>query len=626
MNEPRICTIADVEAFERIPLDQRADVWTVFEVVADGAGLDPDAVALHYLLNADPDEIPATITYAEFMGKVHQTANLLRRLFGGKDGVAGVLLPLVPESYFLVVGAPSAGILCPVNWAMKAPQIAAVLNAAKAEVLVTLGPTPGFDIWETTLKVLKLAPGIKHVIQVRGPNGTVDADEDFTALIAKERADGFAFGRDLRPEDTAIYCPTGGTTGLPKLAKLSHRGIAYKCHAFAWVLGYGPGDVIFSGTPLFHSGGIVSRTLSKMSHGVSTVIPSPHGFRVPKIRDNFWKLVERYRVTELSIPPTMLAALIGRPADGADLSSLKKYANTGSAGLPVATARAFEDKFGVRVSGNYGLTENTTSAALSPRCGEPPYGSSGIRIPYTRIKTVIVDREGTYVRDGAQGEPGVIALKGPGVISGYVDESLDRRLFFPDGWLNTGDLGRIDAAGYLWVTGRLKDLIIRGGGNIDPSIIEGTLLQHPAVELAAAVGKPDTYAGELPVAYVQLKPGAKASSEEIKAFARANIPERGAAPAEVTIIDKMPLTGIGKISKQPLRCDAAQRAFAGALASLATRNVSASVEVEDSASGMRAKITLTPSIGGRDAAGEAKAKAKEIMDAYTMFYDVVWRL
>jgi len=159
MSEPLIRTIADVAAFERISLDQRADTWTVFEVVADGAGLNPDAVALHYLLDADPEEIPATITYAEFMGKVRQTANLLRRLFGGKDGVAGVLLPLVPESYFLVVGAPSAGILCPVNWAMKAPQIAAVLNAAKAEVLVTLGPTPGFDIWETALKVLKLAPG-----------------------------------------------------------------------------------------------------------------------------------------------------------------------------------------------------------------------------------------------------------------------------------------------------------------------------------------------------------------------------------------------------------------------------------------------------------------------------------
>ena len=162
--------------------------------------------------------------------------------------------------------------------------------------------------------------------------------------------------------------------------------------------------------------------------------------------------------------------------------------------------KAFEEKFGVRVQANYGLTENTASAAIAPRSGEPRYGASGIRIPYTQIKTVVLDQNGAYLRHGAQGEPGVIAVKGPGVISGYVDEKLNRGLFFPDGWLNTGDLGRIDEDGYLWITGRVKDLIIRGGNNIDPSIIDDTLLQHPAVQLAAAVGKPDalTTAAHLP--------------------------------------------------------------------------------------------------------------------------------
>ena len=622
MSEPLIRTLADVEAFEQVPLEQRAETWTIPEVVAHGAGLNPDAVALYYLLDADPEETPLAITYAEFMGKVHQTANLLRRLFGGKDGVAGVLLPVVPENYFVLVGGPSAGIVCPVNWAMKAPQIAGVLNAAKAQVLVSLGPTPGFNIWETTLEVLELAPGIKHVLQVRGPGGAVDADRDFTALIAGERSDGLDFQRDLRPDDTAIYCPTGGTTGLPKLAKLSHRGIAYKCHAFNWMHEHAPGDVLFAGTPLFHSGGIVKRVFKTFAHGVTHVIVSPHGFRAPRSRENFWKLAERYRLTELSVPPTLLAALVNRPADGADLSSLKKYASTGGAGLPVATARAIEEKLGVRVLGNYGLTENTTSATLSPRGVEPRYGASGIRVPYTRIKTVVLDRQGAYVRDGAQGETGVIAVKGPGVISGYVDDRQNRGLFFPEGWLNTGDLGRIDAHGYLWVSGRLKDLIIRGGNNIDPRVIEDTLLQHQAVELAAAVGRPDTYAGELPVAYVQLQSGATASADEIKAFARTRIPERGTAPVDLYIVDKLPLTDANKIFKAPLRCNAAQRAFDAALANLAA-GVSVSVEVnEDAASGMRARITLSSCAGCRDSAVEAKVK--QIMDAYTMGYEVVW--
>ncbi len=615
--QPLIRNLADVEAFERMPLGERAGEWTVQAVVERGARLNPGAAALHYLLDADPEETPLTFSFAQLMGKMHQTANALRRLFGGGEGVVGVLLPLVPENYFMLAGASAAGVMCPVNWALKPPQIAAILNAARAEVLVTLGPTPGFDIWETSLEVLKLAPRIRHVVQVRGPRGTVDAAKDFTALIARERDDVFDFERKLDPDDTAIYCPTGGTTGVPKLAKLSHRGIAYKCHAFAWVLGHGPGDVLFAGIPLFHSGGIISRTLSPMSCGITNVIVSPHGFRAPGSRENFWKLVERYRVTEVVAPPTMLAALIARPTGGADLSSLKKYANTGSSALPAATARAFEEKFGVRLLANYGLTENTASAALSPRGGEPRYGASGIRLPYTDIKTVAVDRHGVYVRDGAPGESGVIAVKGPGVVSGYVDESLNRGLFFPGGWLNTGDLGHIDADGYIWVTGRIKDLIIRGGNNIDASVIDDAVLQHPAVELAAAVGKPDAYAGELPVVYVQLKPGAGASSDEIREFAREKITERGAAPVEVYVIPRIPLTEVGKIYKQPLRRDAAQRAFSEALTAA---NLKVQVEItEDPAVGMRARVRLDPASAGEP---DAEARVRNIMDAYSTVYEV----
>jgi fatty-acyl-CoA synthase len=622
---PTIRTAADVEAFERIPLELRVQAWTVHEIVARGAALNPGAAVLHYLLDADPAEAPRTISFAEFMRKVHQTANLLRRLFDGRDGIVGVLLPLVPENYFLLCGGPSAGILCPVNWALKPPQIATILNAAGAQALVALGPTPGFDIWETAEQVLNLAPGIRHILQVRGPGGTTDPERDFGMLIAGERGDGFSYDRRARPEDTAIYCHTGGTTGSPKLAKLSHRGIAYKCHAYAWVLGHGPGDVVFAGIPLFHSGGIVNRTLSPIFSGITSVIVSPHGFRAPKSRENFWKLVERYHVTEITAPPTVLAAMISRPAGDADLSTLKKYANTGSAGLPAATAREFEEKFGVRILANYGLTENTASAAFSPRGGEPRFGASGIRLPYTRIKTVIVGRDGTYLRDGAEGESGVIAVKGRGVISGYVDEQLNRGLFFPDRWLNTGDLGRIDADGFVWITGRVKDLIIRGGNNIDASSVDETVLQHPAVELAAAVGKPDAYAGELPVAYVQLRPGAAASAEEIKEFARSRISEPGASPVEVFIIDRMPLTEVGKIFKPPLRRDAAQRTFTPALAAWsAQRGLAAQVEVlDDPTSGLCARITLTSS--GSTPDGVAASEVRALMDRYTIAYEVRWK-
>ena len=121
-----------------------------------------------------------------------------------------------------------------------------------------------------------------------------------------------------------------------------------------------------------------------------------------------------------------------------------------------------------------------------------------------------------------------------------------------DGWFNSGDLGRIDADGYLWLTGRVKDVIIRGGHNIDPSVIEETLLKHPEVLLAAAVSKPDAYAGELPVAYVQLLAGAKVTAEELRDFALAHIPERAAAPKEIVVLERMPLTDIGKPAKVKL--------------------------------------------------------------------------
>jgi fatty-acyl-CoA synthase len=594
----QVRTIADVEEIEREPLEARAREWTVHDVVAKGAAYNPDAAALHYILDGDPQETPFTVSFRDFMTRAHQTANLLRGLYGGQDGVCGVLLPMVPENYYLLAGGPSAGILSPVNWALKPDVIATIMRAAKADVLVALGPTEGFDIWETAQAVAKLAPNIRYLLR----------HDEFSEMLRKERGDDFSFDRRYTPDNTAVYCPTGGTTGTPKLAKLSHRGIAYKCHAFQWVLGHGPGDVIFAGTPLFHSGGIVSRTLSPLSCGITNVIVSPHGFRSQKSRNNFWKLIERFKITEVVAPPTMLAALISKPVGDADISTLKPYANTGSSGLPAATAKAFEEKFGVTLLANYGLTENTASAALSPRGVEPRYGASGIRLPYTYIKTVMVDRSGKYVKDAAAGESGVIAIKGPGVISGYVDDSLNGNLFFPDGWLNTGDLGRIDADGYIWVTGRMKDLIIRGGNNIDASVIDDTLLKHQAVELAAAVGKPDAYAGELPVAYVQLKPGTTVTADEIKAFARDNIPERGAAPVEVFIVDKIPLTDVGKIYKPPLRRDAAERTLAAELAGLADISVT-----DDPARGLvvRAKA--------KD--GET-AKAKAVLDKYTLPYEV----
>ncbi|UCE30314.1 MAG: AMP-binding protein, partial [Burkholderiales bacterium] len=155
---------------------------------------------------------------------------------------------------------------------------------------------------------------------------------------------------------------------------------------------------------------------------------------------------------------------------------------------------------------------------------------------------------------------------GPNVFAGYLDPASDRGVLLEAGWLNTGDLGRLDRDGYLYLTGRSKDVIIRGGHNIDPQAIEDVLYGHPAVALAAAVGRPDAYAGELPVAFVTLRPGAPESGESLREYARERVPERPAAPVEVIVLQQMPLTGVGKIYKPALRDEITRRVVVAALA------------------------------------------------------------
>jgi fatty-acyl-CoA synthase len=302
------------------------------------------------------------------------------------------------------------------------------------------------------------------------------------------------------------------------------------------------------------------------ANGARVVIPSRMGARSKRFIANYWKLVERYRISILSGVPTTLSVLVDVPVNGADISSLRPYAPTGSAPLPAEVARKMEERIGVRMIATFGATEFTQNATQPPRDGDPRYGSTGLRIPYTQVKTVALDGEGGFARECAPDEIGVIVVKGPGIIPGYVNPEFDKALFVADGWVNSGDLGRIDKDGYLWVTGRAKDLIIRGGHNIEPAIIEEALLAHAAVQLAAAVGKPDAYAGELPIAYIQLKPGSRATVDELKDFVRGRIPERAANPAEIHILDRMPLTDIGKPMKAELRHEAARRVFAAALA------------------------------------------------------------
>jgi fatty-acyl-CoA synthase len=620
---PPIRGIADIEALERVPLEEQNDVWTVYDLVVRGAALDPGKAAFHYLSNGSLDDTPETISYRQLMERIHQAANLFHSLgVGAKDTVA-ILLPIVPQNYYALFGGITAGIVFPINWMLKPEQVAELLNATRAKILVALGPTPGFDIWERVCELRERVPSLVQVLQVKGPGGTSDAGCDFDALCARYSGERPKFERVIDPRDVAFYVHTGGTTGMPKIAQLIHRAVTYKAWAYAILLDQQASQCSFAAHPLFHIGGLVHHTMSSLARGQTSVILGPMGFRTRNVIRDYWKLVERYRVTDLGGVPTTLGALANVPPD-ADISTLRPYTMTGSAGLPIQVSRYFEKTIGVRILSNYGMTENTATIALPPRDGDPKFGSSGVRLPFTRIRTVVIDEAGTIERDCRTDEIGEIIISGPGVIPGYLDASLNAKLFVGDGWLRTGDLGRLDADRYIWVTGRAKDLIIRSGHNIDPRIIEDTLMAHEAVALAAAVGKPDSYAGELPVAFVQLKPGASVGEEELKEFVRSRIAERAAAPSQLFIVQAMPLTAVGKIFKPALRNRAACEVYAGIVRSIAGTGADPQVDIApDPVHGTLVTVTLSRTAEGRD--GDAERKIRAALDAFTAAYRIVWR-
>ena len=305
--------------------------------------------------------------------------------------------------------------------------------------------------------------------------------------------------------------------------------------------------------------------LSALSAGMETVIPTPALFRNRDVIANYWRLVEKHRATTLSAVPTVLAALANVPLAGADISSIR-YCRTGAAPLAPELAARFERMFGLhRARGARHDRDEPASRPSRRRESHGPAGCVGFRLPYSQLRIVALDAHGNATdRDVPAGETGMVLFKSPNVFSGFVDAEDNAKAFTADGWLATGDLGWLDAEGRLNLTGRSKDLIIRSGHNIDPKVIEDALGAHPAVQLCAAVGAPDAYAGELPVAFATLIPGASVSEAELLEFAAQRVDEAPARPKSVTIIDKMPMTNVGKIYKPELRAAGRQGSGRGA--------------------------------------------------------------
>jgi fatty-acyl-CoA synthase len=550
---------------------------STYEMIRSAAAAHAKAPALSIFLRAQDHERPTTWNYETLLARITATANFFHGLGIGKDDVVAFVLPNLPETHLTIWGGQAAGIVFAINPLLEPAAIGELLRAGGAKVLVTLAPFPGTDLWSKLQPIVGEVPGLRHLVLVNPAqhlpaaasprsadfrNLGVDLDRisvhDFAEGIRGQPTDRLVSGRVIASEDLSSYFCTGGTTGTPKIAMRRHANEVANAWSVGQVLGSGmdAGKTIFCGLPLFHVNAVLVTGLLPFSRGAHVLLGTPQGYRGEGVVARFWEMVERHRINLFSGVPTLYASLLQVPIAGRDVSSLE-YGICGAAPMPLELMRSFQERTGLKILEGYGLTEGTCVSTVNPPRGERPLGSIGLRVPLQAMKAVLLDDAGAYLRDCAVDEVGVLVIRGPNVFAGYRVAEHNRGLWVDAGdgerWLNTGDLGRQDAQGYFYLTGRKKELIIRGGHNIDPASIEQPLHQHPAVLIAAAVGRPDAHAGEIPVAYVQLKPGAAATEADLMNFTRDRIAERAAAPKAIRIIPAMPLTGIGKIFKPELK-------------------------------------------------------------------------
>ncbi len=597
-------TLDDKVAIESVSYADRQAHSTVYKALTATAEQYGNRPAISFQIRSGEKDKAETLTWRAAHSRVTQAANLFRSLGVGESDVVAYLMPNANETAIAMLAGATAGIVNPINPLLEPEQIASILKDTNAKVLVTLASFVKTDVAQKGHEAAAMAGCVETIVEVDLKRYLSPPISWLIPLMRPklEKASGircinFNAAMDAQPttltfeenpsdERIAAYFHTGGTTGMPKVAQHQQRGMLYN--------GILPGlcllneqSVLLCPLPMFHVMGAYAVFMASVVNGCHMVMPTPAGYRGDGVFDNFWKLVERWKVTFMVTVPTAASALMQRPIN-ADVSSLQ-YAFCGSAPLPVGLFNRFQESTGVKILEGYGMTEATCIVSVNPPDGERKIGSVGLPFPYTDVKVLHCDEAGNITKECGVDEIGEISVMNPGVFPGYTDLNRNEGLFAgPEGYLRTGDLGRFDADGYLWITGRAKDLIIRGGHNIDPAEIEEALAEHPAVAFVGAIGQPDAHAGEVPCAYVELADGANVTEAELLAHAEEHVAERAAHPKHLEIMGELPKTAVGKIFKPDLRKSAIARVYTAALSEA---GIDADIEVfEDKTRGLVASV------------------------------------
>ncbi|MGK0380584.1 MAG: fatty-acyl-CoA synthase [Flavobacteriales bacterium] len=544
---------------EKVSYQDRYHCKTTYDVFCHAADEFPADIALVEHVTAARDEVAKQLTFATLAKKINQTAHLLHSFGVKRNDVVSILLPNLTETHLSIWASQAVGIANPINYLLHVEHIVEILNEVKAKVLVTVSIDDATELGKKVQQIIERVPSLEHLLLLDDSFAELSDAKvsitDFNTTIATQSDEKLVQSSQPKGDDIAMYFHTGGTTGRPKIAKLTHANISFVVQVYAGFNTYHGKSAVLNALPLFHVFGVIAASLSMFIVGRTVVIMTPEGFRNPNTVKNWWYFVSKYQVCWFPTVPTIMSILLQQPDEEIDLGCFE-YAACGSAPLPLELKLSFQTRFNCNVTNGYGMTESSCLIARVLPGSDIKGVAVGNGIPYSRVIAVqLIDNK--ISRVCATNEPGIILVKGPNIFQGYLNQSDNEGAWVEDEWFNTGDLGVINALGHIQLTGRAKDLIIRGGHNIDPQIIEDALMAHAAVIQSVAIGQPDVHSGEIPVAYVVLKNKPQVTHQttasELLAFCQAHITERAAIPKRIEILDSIPVTAVGKVFKPLLR-------------------------------------------------------------------------
>ncbi len=487
------------------------------------------------------------LSYAELNATSNQVANALVQLGIRRGDTVAISCQNIPYFPIVYYGILKAGaVVVPLNVLLKPREIAYHLQDAGVKAYFCQEGTPELPIGEMGFTAFQEVDNCKHFFLMTNDHSATSPFKGTQSLgeLLHHQPDTFETVI-TNPDDTAIILYTSGTTGQPKGAELSHSNMLMNARLSDNMYPKADHDVHLITLPLFHSFGQTVQMNAGIYNRATIVL-------LPRFNpDAALCLMDQKNITIFAGVPTMYWAILNYP--GADKYDLQKIASTlrlcisGGAPMPAEVMRTFEEKFKVRILEGYGLSETSPIATFNRLDRPSKPGSVGL--PMWGVWVRIVDRN---ERDVGTDEQGEILIRGHNVMKGYYKRPKANAEAMRNGWFHTGDIGRRDGDGYLYITDRVKDMIIRGGFNVYPREIEEVLMTHPAVSLAAVIGVPDERHGEEVKAYVILKEGAKISEAELVTWSKENMADYK-YPRFIEFREALPTTATGKILKNELR-------------------------------------------------------------------------